>query len=60
MSLPKMLAKIGGPILAIGILAALPVIGSTAASADGSDPAPAAAATTTPPPDTTDGNPWHG
>ncbi len=59
MSMPKMLAKIGAPVVAIGILAALSVIGSTAVSADGGGAAPAAT-TTAPPPATTDGNPWHG
>jgi hypothetical protein len=52
------LAEIGGPALAICVLAALPVIGSTAASADAG--APAAWVVTSTPTPTPDGNPWHG
>ena len=59
MSLSKKLAKIGGPVLALCIIAAAPVIGSTSAYADGDGGTPTAA-TTTPPPAGTDGNPWHG
>ncbi|WP_155849074.1 hypothetical protein [Amycolatopsis vancoresmycina] len=56
----KKLLKIGGPALAICALAALPLLGSTAASADDNGGAPAAAVVTPTPTDTTDGNPWHG
>jgi len=55
----KKLAKIGGPVLAICALAALPLIGSTTASADDGG-APAAPVVTPTPTPTTDGNPWHG
>ncbi|WP_328644927.1 hypothetical protein [Amycolatopsis sp. NBC_00348] len=63
MSLPKKLARIGGPVLAFCIIAASPLIGSTSAFADGDDggtPPPPPTSTTTPPPAGTDGNPWHG
>jgi hypothetical protein len=60
MSLSKKLAKIGGPVLALCIIAAAPVIGSTSAYADGDGGTSPAATTTTPPPAGTDGNPWHG
>jgi hypothetical protein len=56
----KKLAKIGGPVLAVAALAALPVIGSTTAYADDGNGAPAAPVVTPTPTDTTDGNPWHG
>lgn len=59
MSLPKKLAKIGGPVLALCIVAAAPVIGSTSAYADGAGGTPPASSTTNPPAGT-DGNPWHG
>ncbi|MEQ0560568.1 hypothetical protein ABJI51_15890 [Amycolatopsis sp. NEAU-NG30] len=58
MSLPKKLAKIGGPVLALCLVAAAPVIGATSASAD--DGTQAVTVTPTPPPATTEGNPWHG
>ncbi|MET8996083.1 hypothetical protein [Amycolatopsis sp. NPDC004169] len=56
----KKLAKIGGPVLAICALAALPVIGSTTAYADDNGGALAAPVVTPTPTPTTDGNPWHG
>ncbi|MEV5715501.1 hypothetical protein AB0L41_16515 [Amycolatopsis mediterranei] len=52
----KKLAGIAGPALAICALAALPLIGSTTAYANGGTSA-AAVVTLTPTPD---GNPWHG
>ncbi|GAB3134743.1 hypothetical protein [Amycolatopsis sp. NPDC004378] len=55
----KKLAKIGGPLLALCVLAAVPVIGSTSAYADGDGSTPPPS-TSTPPPAGTDGNPWHG
>ncbi|WP_370968812.1 hypothetical protein [Amycolatopsis sp. cg9] len=60
MSLPRKLAKIGGPVLALCIVAAVPLIGSTTAFADGGGSTPPPVTTTTPPPAGTDGNPWHG
>lgn len=60
MSLSKKLAKIGGPVLALCIVAAAPVIGSTSAFADGGDVGTPPVTSTTPPPAGTDGNPWHG
>jgi hypothetical protein len=60
MSMPKKLAKIGGPVLAFCIIAAAPLIGSTTAFADGDGGTPPPVTTTSPPPAGTDGNPWHG
>ncbi|NBH11284.1 hypothetical protein [Amycolatopsis sp. SID8362] len=60
MSLPRKLAKIGGPVLALCIVAAAPLIGSATAFADGDGSTPPPVTTTTPPPAGTDGNPWHG
>lgn len=62
MSLPKKLARIGGPVLAFCIIAAAPLIGSTSAFADGDDGGtpPPPPTSTTPPPAGTNGNPWHG
>ncbi|RSD13120.1 hypothetical protein [Amycolatopsis eburnea] len=60
MSLPRKLARIGGPVLALCIVAAAPLIGSTTAFADGDGSTPPPVTTTTPPPAGTDGNPWHG
>ncbi|WP_410564490.1 hypothetical protein [Amycolatopsis sp. cmx-4-61] len=60
MSLSSKLVKIGGPLLAICIVTAAPLIGSTAAFADGDGGTPPPVTTTTPPPAGTDGNPWHG
>jgi hypothetical protein len=59
MSLSEKLLKIGGPVLTLCILVAVPVVGSTTAYADGDGGTPPAASTT-PPPAGTDGNPWHG
>ncbi|MFB9688186.1 hypothetical protein [Amycolatopsis plumensis] len=56
----KKLAKIGGPVLALCIVVAAPLIGSSAALADGDSGSTPAATSTAPPPATTDGNPWHG
>jgi hypothetical protein len=56
----KKLAKIGGPVLALCIVAAAPLIGSPSALADGDGSSAPAATSTAPPPATTDGNPWHG
>jgi hypothetical protein len=56
----KKLAKIGGPVLTICALAALPLIGSATAQADDGGGAPAAPVVTPTPTPTTDGNPWHG
>ncbi|WP_328448580.1 hypothetical protein [Amycolatopsis sp. NBC_00438] len=61
MSLSKKLTKIGGPVLALCILAAAPMIGSTSAFADGGDGGtPPPTSTPAPPPAGTNGNPWHG
>jgi hypothetical protein len=59
MSMPKKLVKIGGPVLALCIIAAAPIIGSTTAFADGDGSTPPPT-TSGPPPAGTDGNPWHG
>lgn len=60
MSLSKKLARIGGPVLALCIVAAAPVIGSTAAFADGDDGGTPPVTVTTTPTAGTNGNPWHG
>ncbi|MEV6917026.1 hypothetical protein AB0M83_18795 [Amycolatopsis sp. NPDC051106] len=60
MSMPKKLARIGGPVLALCIIAAAPLIGSSAAFADGDGTTPPPPTTSGPPPAGTDGNPWHG
>jgi hypothetical protein len=60
MSMPKKLARIGGPVLALCIIAAAPLIGSTTAFADGDGTTPPPPTTSSPPPAGTDGNPWHG
>lgn len=54
----KKLAKIGGPLLALCIVVAAPLIGSASAFADGDGSTPPPATTT--PTAGTNGNPWHG
>ncbi|MFI5591348.1 hypothetical protein ACIA5G_40290 [Amycolatopsis sp. NPDC051758] len=56
----KKLAKIGGTVLALCIIGAAPLIGSTSAYADGDGGTPPPPTTSTPPPAGTNGNPWHG